>query len=246
MAANVSSIKFVSASSQKVVVTNPTALNGLSAMTIMFYMKVNTLATSKGVISRMDGSNNNQFSVFFDGADNTKLGMVIASSPTDFFGNFCLTPTGQLSTGAWHKFAVVFDGSQTGNANRLKIYIDNVQVGSLTFNGTIPASLTGINQDMQWGTREANSNYADIKLDQIAIYNVALTTVQMGAYFDADQTGNTGLIEYWKNDNNTGTTTTASTGTNGTLDNANQWDTDVPFATYLAAAASGMLGASEI
>ncbi|MCF8331251.1 MAG: T9SS type A sorting domain-containing protein [Bacteroidales bacterium] len=38
----------------------------------------------------------------------------------------------------WYHFTMVYDGTQTGNANRLKLYVDGQQVG-LNYNSTIPA-----------------------------------------------------------------------------------------------------------
>jgi hypothetical protein len=49
----------------------------------------------------------------------------------------------------WHSLIVHFDGSQTGNENRLKIWLDGV-AETLTFIGTIPAQLTTITTGRLW------------------------------------------------------------------------------------------------
>lgn len=46
--------------------------------------------------------------------------------------------------GAWHQFVLVFDGAQSGNANRLKVYADGIQQ-SLAFSYTVPATTGGSN-----------------------------------------------------------------------------------------------------
>lgn len=250
MAINTNSVQFVAASSQVVTVSNPTALNGLSAMTLLFWAKVTTLDTSKGFIGRTDGGSNNQFTTASDGSDNTKMGIAISSNAGGFFDNFWLSSTGQIVVNTWAQWAFVFDGSQTGNANRLKVYKDGIQDTGGSFGGStnvIPAALTTITQNMQWGNRASGEgNYLTGLLDEVAIYNRALTPVQIIGYSQTDQTGNSGLIEYWKNNDGTGTTTTAVVGTNGILDNSNQWSTDVPFVNYLATASSGLLNIGEI
>ncbi|MDM8530768.1 LamG domain-containing protein [Anaerolineales bacterium HSG25] len=47
--------------------------------------------------------------------------------------------TGLLSTGTWYHIAIVYDGTQTGDANRLKLYVDGV-LQTLSFGGTVPAT----------------------------------------------------------------------------------------------------------
>jgi glucose/arabinose dehydrogenase len=57
------------------------------------------------------------------------------SSGAAAYGAFSLNDTN------WHHIALVFDGTRTGNANRLKGYLDGAQV-PLTYAGTIPAAVT--------------------------------------------------------------------------------------------------------
>ena len=53
-------------------------------------------------------------------------------------GSLAFGTTNQNLTG-WHHLAFTFDGSQSGNSNRLKGYFDGV-VQTLSFTGTIPAT----------------------------------------------------------------------------------------------------------
>lgn len=53
---------------------------------------------------------------------------------TDAYAEFPFTGNG------WNYWSLVYDGTQTGNANRLKVYL-NAAAQSLTFTGTIPASI---------------------------------------------------------------------------------------------------------
>src|SRR4029077_278075 len=47
---------------------------------------------------------------------------------------------------SWHLYSAVYDGTQTGNSNRLKIYMDGVQQ-TLTIDGTVPATIPTISGD---------------------------------------------------------------------------------------------------
>ncbi|MFN0200733.1 MAG: LamG-like jellyroll fold domain-containing protein, partial [Bacteroidia bacterium] len=59
----------------------------------------------------------------------------IIRNPTNDYGY----ATGVLPLNTWTHVAMTYDGSQTGNANRLKLYINGAPI-TLTYNGTIPAT----------------------------------------------------------------------------------------------------------
>jgi hypothetical protein len=59
-------------------------------------------------------------------------------SPTTNGPDYGYTSDGSVPLGGWVHVVAVFDGTQTGNSNRMKVYINGVQK-TLTFGGTIPA-----------------------------------------------------------------------------------------------------------
>lgn len=77
---------------------------------------------------------------------------------------------------SWHHIAYVFDGSQTGNANRLRGYLDGVQQ-TLSFGGTIPATTTSDTGAFRLGLVEGL--YSNGSIDEVRIYNRALTTTEI-------------------------------------------------------------------
>jgi hypothetical protein len=72
----------------------------------------------------------------------------------------------------WHHLALVFDGSQSGNSNRLKVYLNGAQQ-TLAFTGTIPSTTSN---------------------------NVALETMRIGrgAYLNAWSTGDFAELGMWQ------------------------------------------------
>ena len=79
---------------------------------------------------------------------------------------------------SWHHVAMVFDGSQTGNADRLIVYLDGTPV-TLAFTGTIPA----VTADYA-GVDKAIGTVAetfDGKLAEFRLYDVALTRSEVAA-----------------------------------------------------------------
>ncbi|MFA5644673.1 MAG: LamG-like jellyroll fold domain-containing protein, partial [Patescibacteria group bacterium] len=76
----------------------------------------------------------------------------------------------------WHLFTMVFDGSLSGNENRLKGYIDGIQQ-SLFFTGTIPTSLTSIAGNMYIGASSQSiaTYYGSGSISDVRVYNRALS-----------------------------------------------------------------------
>jgi hypothetical protein len=108
----------------------------------------------------------------------------------------------------WHHYVVVYDGTQTGNANRLKIYRDGV-LQTLSFAGTIPATVGSDSLTTRIGLSHAG-NYGVGRVDDVRLFSsllndsdVLFLTQQRGV--TASQTNLlTGLVSYWKLDEASG------------------------------------------
>jgi len=136
--------------------------------------------------------------------------------------------TVNLGTTSWHHLAFQKSGTT------LQIYFDGTAVGST---GTVDNNTgdTTTNNDVSFGAAEAIggsaiSNYANAKIDELRIWSVARTAQEIVDNKDKELTGSeSNLVEYIKFYNGSGSTATATTGTNGTLTNNPVWSTDVPF-----------------
>ena len=69
--------------------------------------------------------------------DNTNL-LFQVNNNNDGGGSFAYT------RGSWSNISVVYDGTQSTNATRLKVYLNTVQQ-TLTFNYTVPATTSSVN-----------------------------------------------------------------------------------------------------
>ena len=59
------------------------------------------------------------------------------------YGKITLANIGATATGTWYHLVVVYDGTATGNANRLKIYLNGVQKTFDSFQGNaVPSTIT--------------------------------------------------------------------------------------------------------
>jgi hypothetical protein len=123
---------------------------------------------------------------------------------------------GSYADSAWHHFEAIKNGTTS-----ILLYIDGHQVGSdtsLSATGSLNSASTlyiGIDSD---GT----SNPWEGELDEIAFYNYTRTATQVAVDMRRPQTAvvfgetanslNSGLVAYWKLDENTGSTTNDSSG----------------------------------
>jgi alpha-tubulin suppressor-like RCC1 family protein len=83
----------------------------------------------------------------------------------------------------WHLMTLVFDGNLIGNNNRLKAFFDGVLLGSPTNLGTIPATSYSGTADFHIGLLA--STYSRGTVDDVRIYNRALTAAEVLALYNA-------------------------------------------------------------
>ena len=83
-----------------------------------------------------------------------------------------------FSTLGWHYFEMTFDGSQSGNANRLVAAIDGIPK-TLSYSGTIPAAIVSANENFTFARVNAASEsgfYDDVTLTigrRISTYEIS-------------------------------------------------------------------------
>jgi len=101
-----------------------------------------------------------------------------------------------FSNGVWYNIVGVFDGTEIGNANRAKIYIDGVQQ-TCTFGGTIPTNVMSgapySSESTYIATNvTAYSSYLfEGNIDEVSIFDIALNASDVESIFNATSTGKT-------------------------------------------------------
>lgn len=87
------------------------------------------------------------------------------------------------SANGWYNWCFRFDGSATGNSNRLKIFINGVEQ-TLTFAGTIQNTISA-NETFRIGQRNWSVSYSQNLVSNIKIYNRALSIPEIVQNFNA-------------------------------------------------------------
>jgi hypothetical protein len=170
-AANGGSIVF-DGTDDYVEVTNQSSLRNVSQFTMTCWMKRRT-ATSKVICGQFVDFNNdvvfelwNDNNVYFEVGNTSNSYGYISNNSTN-----------------WQLLTMVFDGTQIGNSNRLKGYVNNV-LQSLFYAGTIPSTTANLTSNLMIGGNIA-SNYSDGNISQFQIYNRALSAAEVLQNFNA-------------------------------------------------------------
>ena len=110
------------------------------------------------------------------------------------YGGFEAISSGLVAADTWYYLAFIFDGTQTGNANRCKIYL-NADSKTLTFQGNIPPTTfdftTVTNPNWKIGGDGYASNF-DGNIATFNLYDRALTAADVLQNYQA-QKGRFGL-----------------------------------------------------
>jgi hypothetical protein len=171
--------------------TDSLAFNGVSALTVSFWVK--PYAFKGEYSSRWEASevsNQSRTSFGTQGASYNGYSNTFAATIRKDSGTNCVATVTKSNYSArqWYHYVAVYDGTQTGNA-RLKIYIDGV---SKTFVvdgcGGLPATIydPGATAKIRFGYNGAGTSYyANGILDEIRIYNRTLETNEITALYNS-------------------------------------------------------------
>ena len=164
-----------------------TSTNGVSQMTVTAWVLLqNQLNDSyAGVVSK-EQSGTARWCILQNSIQSNVF--VAVSSGSNTFG---VTSDNFLTANEWHHVAMVFNGNETGNANRLKFYAGGTQ-RSLSFTGTIPATTASNSAPVLVGTNTTSSNRWDGLIDDVRIYSRPLSAAELSAIYHQTMPGEYG------------------------------------------------------
>jgi len=150
-----------------------TAMNGATTLTMSAWIKRDASNARVAIQKDLDASNRLGINVYDDG----NIYVSVAEGASYSGGSFASNDTN------WHHVALVFDGSGTGNAGRLKGYLDGVEQ-TLVFIGTVPAATDDNSAAFIIGHDVTNNKWTDGTVDEVAIWNSALSAAQVLAIYN--------------------------------------------------------------
>ena len=213
-----------------------TEFDGATNITYSFWVKFNTLSNYDAPFGRLKSgdSNSESMNVHADGT----CDFVIAKG-TLTYGR---AGSGTFTTGTWYHIAICYDGNETGNSNRLKVYKDGSAL-SLSFTGTIPATLHTNDSLGRFviGAKSAVANYMDGYVDEFSIFNYTLDSSQVTSLYNSgtptdveNTSGVTAPVHWWRMGDDSGDDETTIYDQIGSVDligtnlEAGDIQTDVP------------------
>lgn len=153
------------------------AMDGLEKMTLSFWAKRNAPGSIISVGKGTAQTEETDIILWSDG----RVYFELVSGGNADYGYITQNDTN------WHLYTMVFDGSLTGNSNRLKAYLDG-SLQTLTFGGgssipaTVPSSGNFTIGDYFWGDSHGH-------VDDVRIYNRALSGAEVAVLGDSDGSG---------------------------------------------------------
>ena len=107
----------------------------------------------------------------------------VAQSGNDGGANHGSFNVSGLSSG-WHHFVILYDGSQSTNANKLKLYIDN-SAKTLSFGGTIPTSLKSVTAASYIGKAGGYEYPWPGQMDELTLWTRVLSTSDISSLYNS-------------------------------------------------------------
>jgi len=153
----------------------------------------------------------------------------IVRNPDNTHGN----AASAISLDGWYHVAMVYDGTQATNEEKLKLYINGAQK-SLNFTGTIPSTTDADYNPVSFSGIEAANQSLKGALDDIRIWKDAVPGNVIQEWYNKKLTNThpnySNLLAYYSFDNNTGTTADDEAAGNypGTLVGCPQWMSETP------------------
>jgi len=216
-------------SSGRITTTDVTQLNNASKFTLEALFKYDATVSTYTTLMRKSTSLSDRIMVHI-GPNNNSIHLVVGNGSN----SYGVTAANAVSPGSWYHFAAVFDGTQTGDANRLKLYINGVQQ-TLSFSATpIPSSTSSTNTAPFMAGGEPSCCYLNGTIDEVRVWNTALSGATISAWKDkllgSCHPDIANLVVYWplNNDANPAVATAAlgtsytGTITNGSYVSSNQ------------------------
>lgn len=138
-------------------------------LTWSVWTRIDSTASTQYVINKQGPSESAGFGLQWDSANGWTF---------QIDTNTGYTGTSGYTADTWYHIAVVYNGGLSGDANRLKIYINGVNQ-SLTFSGSVPATITNTPTELLFGGRNTPGSFMNGAIDDIRLYNRPLTNSEV-------------------------------------------------------------------
>lgn len=170
----------------QVTVPDDATLSPTTGLTLCLVAAIGTLpSTEVALVSKRNDQVSQSWALTLDKASGKMRFHVATASTTTAYGEATIPPDNSVRL-----IRVVYDGSLTGNANRLKIFVGGVQE-TLSFSGTIPATMPDSTEGVIIGAQKTSNAldlFAPFRAAEVVIYPSAVSSgngTLLDRYFSA-------------------------------------------------------------
>jgi len=158
------------------------ALSGASEFSISVWIKSNNVGvgSSRNILSATQG--NTSGTVILDAFQGQDILAHVGGTTT--YNRY----NGIISEGVWTHLVMVYDGSESAAGNRVKLYKNGNLQTRTSYSGSIPAtspSVTSSTYIGTWALNPGSSGLFDGEIDELAIFNTALSATKIQQIYDA-------------------------------------------------------------
>lgn len=156
-------------------INTPLYLSGLSKFTLSAWY-YRDFASDRFDISECENNNQDRVKLIRHG-DGLIYG-VVQSGAASSYGTFSDSSTG------WINLVLVYDGTQSTNAGKLKIYKNGVEQ-TLSFTGTLPSTMPSFTNSLKIGYDVGANVYGKGRADEVLVFNRALSSTEVSELYSA-------------------------------------------------------------
>jgi len=129
-----------------------------------------------------------------DGSSRIGLQLYLSNSIYFYVNNKSYFHSSSPSINQWYNLVYVFNGSGGTNADKLKMYLNGVELTGGTYSGTIDSAIGAFTSSMTSNIgRIPSTSYFNGKIDEVAIWNAALSSDAVQEIYNATY-NNTGKV----------------------------------------------------
>ncbi len=204
---------------------NISNFSGATQFTFSGWYKFNTVPAREGIFSILVDNNNFFDVIMYDALTYVQL-KVSGSSQYIQFNSLYFTQN------QWSHIIVAYDNSKSTYREKLKVYIDNVDIFYAINTALTSALPTGTNTVTIGDTTRTSGVQLNGKVDECAVFSTQLSASDVATIYNngvPNDISSLNPLSWWRFEG-TGTTATdsGSGGNNGTLTNGVTRSTDVP------------------
>lgn len=192
--------QFTAANSEDLSAADPAVLSNGSKVSWSFWANPNTTTVNRTAIGKWTFQTDGEYVIQTGAATATDLTMYIATSATDNGTGCRMDFASAFADNTLAHYIVIFDGTQTGDSNRLKVYKNGSALTLAVGAGAVPASILNGGATFYLGRFGGSlTRYWDGLIDEAGIWNRVLTAAEISYLYNAGvgrtYNSGTGLFE---------------------------------------------------